>query len=58
MLRTELGVLVDNLARVFNRVHRKAAAKPKEAEETTNSDFKKESKEEEVIQRSTVLCKF
>jgi hypothetical protein len=35
------------------------AAEPKEAEETTNSDFKKETKEEEVIQsESTVLCKF
>ncbi len=35
------------------------AAKPKEAEETTNSDLKEETKEEEVIQSaSTVLYKF
>jgi hypothetical protein len=40
-------------------VHRKVVPKPKEAEETTNSDFKKEAKEEEVTQsESTVLCKF
>jgi hypothetical protein len=32
LLRTELGVLVDNLAKVYNRVYRKVAAKPKEAE--------------------------
>jgi hypothetical protein len=59
LLRTELGVLIDNLARVYNRVQRTVAVKPKKAEETTNSDLKEETREEEVIQsESTVLCKF
>jgi hypothetical protein len=56
LLRTELGVVLENLARVYKRVHRKVVAKPKEAEETTNCDLKEDTKEEEVTQsESTVL---
>ena len=59
LLRTEVGVLIDNLAKVYSRVERKLAAKPKEAEENINSDLKEDRIEEEKIQsESTVLCKF
>ena len=50
LLRAEVGVLIDNLAKVYSRVERKLAAKPKEAEENINSDLKEDRIEEEKIQ--------
>ena len=43
LLRTELGVLIDNLTRVYSVVNRKVAAKPIVTEETTNSKVIKEN---------------
>ncbi len=59
LLRTELGVLIDNLTRVYSVVKRKVAAKPNVTEEITNSKVNEETKEGEIKEdESTVLCKF
>jgi hypothetical protein len=44
LLRTELGVLLDNSTRVYNVVNRKVTAEPKEAEETTNQKIMRRQK--------------
>jgi hypothetical protein len=53
-LRLEMGVLLDNLSRVYNVVSGKAAAKAKDTEDNANSKTTGEEKEEKDLGVTTL----
>jgi hypothetical protein len=55
LLRIELGVLLDDLTRVYNLVKCKVAAEPKIVEEATKSKVHDKTKEEDAKEHESTV---